>query len=401
MTVSQKQLYADYTNLNGQSQKDKKTYVVGGTLTGSATPRWKSKLASFSSATSVMSAFEQDLVIHQPVRTRTTQVGAPTFVGSSVDERFAWHVPAVLDTSLIGLTQAGVNSKFYKELSSDFKALTTLGELRESVALIRGSALRLRGLVDKNYRAAWTKRAAARSVSDWRRVASDLWLEYAFGWKPLISDIGAGYKAFNKHCDGSKNKTIAVTYRNSSSSPQSLIATQPVIGSSAMTSQVYMTTRYDCSCSYKVGYTYNVSSDAAHRQFSFGVSPSDLIVTGWELLPWSFLVDYFVNVGAILDAKAVASAIDIAWTSRTTRLVRTSEITTQTSRTAGADASYRPTLLSEGSASFMRKQISRDLHKPFIPHFRFSSKLSTSQGLNIAALISSQRRDRGYGNTGN
>jgi hypothetical protein len=40
----------------------------------------------------------------------------------------------------------------------------------------------------------------------------------------------------------------------------------------------------------------------------FGFTPSELVPTAWELLPWSFLVDYFVNVGDVLSSAVTASS---------------------------------------------------------------------------------------------
>ena len=47
----------------------------------------------------------------------------------------------------------------------------------------------------------------------------------------------------------------------------------------------------------------------------FGFTPSEFIPTAWELLPWSFLIDYFVNIGDVIQANIV-SLSDLAWANR-------------------------------------------------------------------------------------
>jgi hypothetical protein len=401
MTISTKTLSATFTSQNNAPITAASTFTIGGQLTGQKVPRWRDKIANGQGATSPMTAFEQELTIELPVRTHNRTTNNPLWWGSSVDERFAGEASASVSASALSLAQAGAVAKFYKQLSSDFKSLTTLGELRESVAMIRGSALRLRSLCDANMRRSMVQRLKARSVSDWRRAASDLWLEYAFGWKPLMSDIKAGYEAFSKSADEPLPQSVAVTYRFNRTEPKALVDSLAVIGTSAMTSQVFISSELEYSCSLKAGFSYTVSNSAANQQFRFGASVPDLVATGWELLPWSFLIDYFVNIGSVLDAYTVASAINVNWCSRTTRVVKTSTITTLTKKNAGADASWKPSVLNEGSATYKRKQISRDIYTPIPPSLRFNTKLSTSQGLNIAALISSQRRDNGYSTRGN
>jgi hypothetical protein len=44
-----------------------------------------------------------------------------------------------------------------------------------------------------------------------------------------------------------------------------------------------------------------------------GFDPLQIIPTAWELLPWSFLIDYFSNIGDVLET-AVVSRSNIAWT---------------------------------------------------------------------------------------
>jgi len=45
---------------------------------------------------------------------------------------------------------------------------------------------------------------------------------------------------------------------------------------------------------------------------SFGITPGDVIPAVWEAIPWSFLIDYFVNVNEVLDGMQWASG-DVAW----------------------------------------------------------------------------------------
>jgi cell division protein FtsL len=49
-----------------------------------------------------------------------------------------------------------------------------------------------------------------------------------------------------------------------------------------------------------------------------GISLDRIVPTLWELTPYSFLADYFVNLGDILSA-AVQSTVGVVWTNHTDR----------------------------------------------------------------------------------
>jgi hypothetical protein len=55
-------------------------------------------------------------------------------------------------------------------------------------------------------------------------------------------------------------------------------------------------------------------------QQSWGLGTRDFIPTIYELIPYSFLVDYFVNIGEILNAWSFNQA-DLAWHNDTNREV--------------------------------------------------------------------------------
>jgi len=46
------------------------------------------------------------------------------------------------------------------------------------------------------------------------------------------------------------------------------------------------------------------------------------VPTLWEILPWSFVVDYFTNAGDVINAYSTLSS-SIAWRSQVARSVRT------------------------------------------------------------------------------
>lgn len=135
------------------------------------------------------------------------------------------------------------------------------------------------------------KRGHRPKLNPWgdsRRLA-DGYLEFRYGWKPLMQDIHAGYELFREQLKP------ALIVKGSSTVPDhatidggGLNATYNTVGSAHRwhTCQVWGT--LDCSLMRSLtqaGLTNPLS-------------------LGWEIVPYSFVVDWFMPVGAILEAHA-------------------------------------------------------------------------------------------------
>lgn len=56
-----------------------------------------------------------------------------------------------------------------------------------------------------------------------------------------------------------------------------------------------------------------------------GFTPQDWLPAAWEVVPWSWLADYFFNVGEILQAAATSTA-GVTWISKTVSTVTESTV---------------------------------------------------------------------------
>lgn len=191
-------------------------------------------------------------------------------------------------------------SRFYSSVAAKeakFKGLVFSGELKESLSMIRHPAQALR-------------RGLTEYLSHLRRVGPTLpfrqrrgfirktWLEYAFGWRPLISDIDSAITQFYlsqaarpifEMCrgfaeDGQERGRIAVSY-------------QPAGGCKTQGWRVDFE-----KVMVKIYGTYHSEGNGIANSHHYGFSPWEFIPTVWELIPYSFLVDYFTNIGGILSS---------------------------------------------------------------------------------------------------
>lgn len=200
-----------------------------------------------------------------------------------------------------------VNAAAADARSSIFDALTFAAELRKTNEMVRNRFLKVAGLTDS------IATRAARTRDPFKTM-SDLWLEYRYGWLPLVYSVQDGLNAFaNKVMRGDIIKGTAAQEQDLTSSKQREIDIGP--------GTYYVNTVITGSRKYYGRYYARVT---APELFKFG---SDPLRTGWELVPWSFVFDWFVDVNSYLQAVSPFQAGHLLGGGYSTKTVYTLEQT--------------------------------------------------------------------------
>ncbi len=122
--------------------------------------------------------------------------------------------------------------------------------------------------------------------------ASDIWLELHFGWVPLVQDIGTSIAAIQRIDLGKKR------IRSSNSGNFSL-PFRSTTGNSNTGSTTYGN-QGEGTLTVKMGGVIEVSNPNALLANQLGfVNP---LSVAWEAVPFSFVVDWFSNVGQVLSS---------------------------------------------------------------------------------------------------
>nr|URG15237.1 MAG: maturation protein [Leviviridae sp.] len=172
--------------------------------------------------------------------------------------------------------------------------LVTLAEGRKTVNMIAGAARSIAGL-----RKRWLNRQPRRIRQNERQLHSS-WLEYRYGWMPLYYDA----YGIAKHLSSLNDTQV----------------TFPVKGSATWESdsseQAYwnafywkgnVSTRTTHRYKAKVGGFITIESRVARESVRAGLTnPLEL---AWELLPYSFVVDWFVKVGDYVEGMTALSGV--------------------------------------------------------------------------------------------
>jgi hypothetical protein len=298
---------------------------------------------------------------------------------------------------------------------------TFLGELRESLQMIRRPAAALtKSLgsymlkVEKNLKSIGRMPPSTRRIKDafgnWqpvgknasreieiKKMLADTWLEYSFGWSPLISDVKSAAIALARFgIDIRRSRCSAVGVHE--------LVTLDVRDLSSLTpNQIYIKYSVQDSSlirvSYKVGLSasMNVPSGTPDRLIELcGFSMQNFIPTVWELLPWSFLVDYFANVNNVLEAYTTDTSA-VKWASKTVYIGSVRKLTFRTDGDANttnwAGWSYMPGRQDGGLYKSEVSSVQRTSGLTY-PSLTFSLPDLPRQVGNMAALFLAQGRMR-------
>lgn len=221
-----------------------------------------------------------------------------------------------------------INKLWSKVKGSDFNLSVFLGEAPQTVALVADTAIRiaksiyhvrkgdasgaLRSLVEGTTRAPLVRRFdSTHSSSLYPNLKSDvrdqsrLWLELQYGWKPLLSDTEAAAQMLSQQLEFPLRKVVRTrTFR---AGPERVSA-----------SGNYWTNN---EANMEPGSMSRPAMDMHRRSikaiFSEDFNPStaaklgllDPELVAWELLPFSFVADWFIPIGSYLEARASASRL--------------------------------------------------------------------------------------------
>lgn len=276
-----------------------------------------------------------------------------------------------------------------------------LGEIRQTLYGIRNPASGLRRLVTDlrqrgfQLRRFWRWRTG--SLAALNRALAELWLEYSFHWKPLLNDIDSGCRALAEIQTGQAlySESVSDVGESYADPVESTLNRQDGLARWRETS----ISKSHAIVIYRGAVRARVANPVLMTGTLLGFQPSQFIPTVWELIPYSFLIDYFTNIGDILQGWSVGTG-ELTWCNRTIR--RSLEVE-QTSRTDFAfvkalfptvsSVSWSPARVAWSKTNVSRAKYSGAFAPSFeweIPGFR------SRRWLNIAALVVNRRSDRSF-----
>lgn len=307
------------------------------------------------------------------------------------------------------------------EQMQSFKGLQYMGEALESIRMLRINTENF-GRHTERYlehvkndmlglkRTRTVKRRRSRRIQRLGDVAAKAqsivtqrYLEWMFGVRPLMADTVAAAETLSQiHNYEDRDDFRMVT------------AVGKALGGVTMTSSGFLRTPYlKATCNtctktetaiiYRGVVSKRLDSLSSVNKF-LGLDPTDFLPTLWEIIPYSFVMDYVTNVSEIVDAVSFKRS-SLKWVAKT--VVQT---TTRTQSDWKHDVDYP--LTNYPALKFVReassftppntvwtyKTVSRDTYAgDLIPDFTVNVP-NSRQALNVVALGLSMRKAQAFVN---
>jgi hypothetical protein len=220
--------------------------------------------------------------------------------------RFTSDYPAPPGISHLPYAQFKALRKLIEKAESNIAAnlAQDFAQIGQTTRLIANTATRLRksivalkkgnipGAIDQLWRG-HMPRYRGKGPSIGKSVASN-WLELQYGWKPLINDVRESMEALKRLNSSSsplvRRVTASATVESTVTSP---IMHRVITSSRAGTHTVVTQTRAKYVLRYKI--------DDKLKAFLAQTGFTNPINLGWEIVPFSFVVDWFLPIGPYLE----------------------------------------------------------------------------------------------------
>lgn len=241
--------------------------------------------------------------------------GPPGVVGCSAD------MPAKYYPSLGPINNQAVARLFDALSQTKGSLLVSMAEIDKTAAMVAKTATRLaaaytalrHGKVDEFSRVlgiSMSKRRAgdlrarykSQTYTEWQtaRFASSTWLEFTYGWKPLISDVYAQAENLASYLTERQN-----VIREVKSSAKEVLVTVEDTSPTSLDWKISKATQMSSRVSYTVRYA--LSNGGASFVNVFGLNNPAIVA--WEVIPFSFVVDWFLPIGNFLSQLSATSGL--------------------------------------------------------------------------------------------
>lgn len=309
---------------------------------------------------------------------------------SAVEQHRNYVVPAELDA----LAATALVKAYGNVQKANLGLGEALGEVRETLAMLRSPLSDLREFLSKNNRQNLRKLVKLRNFLKTGRyggakqgkraakAASNAWLEIRYGFRPLVMLIGDAIeevrKKEHKHWDPNKIRCARSSATSSSSTSSDVVPVALLYAVLDTTSKEDNTLKAYASVQYR----QTKPETTLHK---LGLTPRFWPETAWELTRLSFVMDWFVNLGPWIQTLRVKPEVTVLGSTVGKKLDRTVTVTAS-KFLIGYGTDNDPA--AEGNGTFTMKYYEREVGggPPLLPSFRAGDVIDLFKTIDLLTL---------------
>jgi len=291
-----------------------------------------------------------------------------------------------IDAKALNAAQTKWNSNIFEALTA-FQGGVFLGELRQTLDLVVKPGRLLRRDLWDLYKSL-KKTIKGMSRRDALRAVAERWLEFVYGVRPLLSDIEAATQYLADHQDRLARELVRVSGGSGEmwDTPTRSLNSEGTYSVGITRWDLY--TKRGASARYSGAIVSQAGSTTTKVLDHLGFSPRNFAPTVYNLIPWSFVIDYFSNMGSIVEAWS-NQTLSLAWGSLTTKQLveqQASSVVFQTPEQLGYKSFYHET--DPGFYHCQRKRVFRSKVDSLpVPSISFKIPGYSTKWINLAALL--------------
>lgn len=230
---------------------------------------------------------------------------------------------AVIQQDLGKMSQIALVKAYAKMNQSDIMLGEILSDMDKTIEGFRkpfsaGQDL-IKRMLDTKRRKLMRRRTIPQAIAE-------CWLEYRYAWQPLILDCNTLVEKLHFKRGQIARHLVARGSETQKGSFSKSFADQPC-GTLYSGYRVTGTISTQREVSASAGVLYEVADRTTIEKLNqtLGTRPSDMVALAWEKIPYSFVADWFVNVGDWLQAVTPNPYVTVRgnWVTTVDRFVRT------------------------------------------------------------------------------
>lgn len=391
------QSWQDGAVVTDATQTEYRSYINERNTLPDVVPDYKRRIRRHESATSSLDGIKRrptqaNMVAYRKLRNRLSGVKTESMISGNL--LAAATVPGVTPShpQLLVADDLAKESFVRQALSRQqaVEGLVVLGELGQTIRQLRDPLRSLRNGFQDYIRFLQGRRGGylQKSRKVRRKFLADSWLEWSFGISPLLSDIDGAAEAL------ASDREIAPEAEECSGFGEARRIYSDG-GSFRATTTFNLTWRELVTDVRQVRFYGKVRSYSGsalgYWPRRLGTVWTNFVPTLWEIVPWSFAIDYFSNAGKILQAYSFHEC-NLSWVART---VRTGQhMVLYDHKLSPVDSlTYQKEneTLQPGRSEWDFTTVNRAPYTgTFVPAWRFKMPGTDTKWLNLAALARSK-----------